>query len=648
MTYWSRVRVAIMSLLLVAAFVPLGHAADLAAESTWEWTGIERVVAVGDVSGALGPLTALLEGVGLVDGELLWSGGQTHLVFIGDLIDRGDEDREVMDLARRLQTEAAAAGGRVHVLLGNHEAMNIMRDLRYVSEASFAAFAEDERPEDRQHSWKRHRYQKTSAGIGQRAFDDRYPPGYFGRVRALGAEGEYGAWLLEQPTVIKINDFIFVHGGLTDEVASLGLDGINRGVRKGLEEYLRHAAVLDESVGGLPDYQELQQLAADRAPASSKVNASPVAAAARGLLELENGLHFAPGGPLWYRGNSLENERIERGPVKGALRALGAKAMVVGHTPTRPGVITSRFRDRLYRIDVGSAYRGRAMALVLEGGEVRVFDSQTLAYAGPLRETDMGEGWPATYAELPRNVLERFLKRAKIEKVEEILRLGRRFQVVQLRGQGLHLRAVFGSVDERGAPGEDSAASTPRSYRHELAAYRLDRMLGRDFVPVTVERRVKKEDGALQLFLETAVDLTYIEEHGRFDLLVGLEPEVREAMIFSALVGSRDRIDAAKMLLPSQRQIMLADSTRGFPLDTEVEDLLTRRREEYDPGPCRPMDPDLEASLRAMTRKESMAELGEYLSEAQIDALLGRRDRILALCGSREEGAARSAAPAGG
>ena len=70
--------------------------------------------------------------------------GRTHLVSLGDLLDRGDDSRKVMDLLMRLQVEAAAAGGQVHVVVGNHEAMNVLGDLRYVSRGDYAAYAGDE------------------------------------------------------------------------------------------------------------------------------------------------------------------------------------------------------------------------------------------------------------------------------------------------------------------------------------------------------------------------------------------------------------------------------------------------------------------------------------------------------------------------
>ena len=100
-------------------------------------------------------------------------------------------------------------------------------------------------------------------------------------------------------------------------------------------------------------------------------------------------------------------------------------------------------------------------------------------------------------------------------------------------------------------------------------------------------------------------------------------------------------MDAAKMVLPLRRRIMLADHTRGFPLTSEVEEILARQLPEVDLGPCRPMDPALELALMSLAKGRLLAELDGDLSAEQIDALLARRDRILGLCGgSADPGAA--------
>ena len=125
------------------------------AESQWVWNGVDRIVAVGDVHGRYDQLTAILQGTGLTDDQLRWTGGDDHFVMCGDLVDRGPDDRAVLDLALRLEKEAEAAGGRVHVLLGNHEIMNLSRDFRYVRPGGWAAFAPDEDSSDREDAWKK-------------------------------------------------------------------------------------------------------------------------------------------------------------------------------------------------------------------------------------------------------------------------------------------------------------------------------------------------------------------------------------------------------------------------------------------------------------------------------------------------------------
>ena len=84
----------------------------------------------------------MLASAGLIDGNGNWTGGKTHLVQTGDVVDRGPDSRAVMDLLMKLEKQAAAAGGAVHALIGNHEAMDVYGDLRYVSPGEFASYAQ--------------------------------------------------------------------------------------------------------------------------------------------------------------------------------------------------------------------------------------------------------------------------------------------------------------------------------------------------------------------------------------------------------------------------------------------------------------------------------------------------------------------------
>ena len=109
------------------------------------------VVAIGDVHGDYDDFVAILQKGGLIDAQHHWIAGKTTLVQVGDLFDRGPKPRDVMDLLMALEKEALPAGGRVIALLGNHEMMNIMGDLRYVTPVNYASFA-DAKSEERQKS----------------------------------------------------------------------------------------------------------------------------------------------------------------------------------------------------------------------------------------------------------------------------------------------------------------------------------------------------------------------------------------------------------------------------------------------------------------------------------------------------------------
>ena len=130
---------------------------------------------------------------------------------LGDLLDRGDDSRKVMDLLMRLQPEALAAGGQLHVVLGNHEAMNLLGDLRYVTPGEFAPTRDLERREDRAKA--REQWIQANGADSGATFDPKFPAGYFGHRAALGPNGQYGKWLLGLPVAIVINDTLFMHGG---------------------------------------------------------------------------------------------------------------------------------------------------------------------------------------------------------------------------------------------------------------------------------------------------------------------------------------------------------------------------------------------------------------------------------------------------
>ncbi len=158
----------------------------------------------------------LLALASLLDGDGRWAGGDATLVQAGDVTDRGDDVRAAMELLMRLEAEAAEAGGRVVVLLGNHEVMNMMRDVRYVTPAIYATFA-DARSESR-YAEACANYRAWAEASGRPVEDEAawsasHPPGYFAYQEAFGPDGHYGRWLREKPVIACLGGTIFLHGG---------------------------------------------------------------------------------------------------------------------------------------------------------------------------------------------------------------------------------------------------------------------------------------------------------------------------------------------------------------------------------------------------------------------------------------------------
>jgi hypothetical protein len=102
----------------------------------------QRIVAIGDIHGAYDEFVSILAHAKLIDHAQNWTGGRTTLVQTGDFTDRGAKVRQVLDLLMRLERDARRTGGRVIVLAGNHEVLNMLGDLRYVTPEIAATFAD--------------------------------------------------------------------------------------------------------------------------------------------------------------------------------------------------------------------------------------------------------------------------------------------------------------------------------------------------------------------------------------------------------------------------------------------------------------------------------------------------------------------------
>lgn len=299
----------------------------------------ERIIAIGDLNGAVGVLRTILRGTDVIDENSRWCGGRTHVIQIGDIFDRGGGGAcAAFRLLRDLHDQAAAAGGCVTQLLGNHEVMAALGDERWCSPAEYLQFANDEECR----AWPG-RVERT-----RRDLISRYPalpaevvnalleswkrsrvPGRPGLEFELSPEGPIGRAIRTLPIAIMAREHVFCHAGLLPEWAALGLDGL---------EQVRRTAWIEPRVRG-------------------------------------NIFHHQRG-PLWNRVLTLHSEAEMRQPLQESLDHLGAVRMVVGHTPTghvpdADGAhIATRCDGRLVCIDISlnSEHPGGALLIDDSGG----------------------------------------------------------------------------------------------------------------------------------------------------------------------------------------------------------------------------------------------------------------------------------------
>jgi len=348
----------------------------------------ESVVAIGDVHGDFDDFVALLQQVGLIDAQHHWAGGKTTFVQVGDLLDRGPKPREVMDLMMSLQKEAPQTGGRVVALLGNHEMMNMMGDLRYVVPANFASFA-DANSEGRQRSaYQEYVKWRTSHApllaelpqpmeLTEAEWMARHPLGYVEQREAYSPNGTYGRWLREHPALADIDGVIFLHGGISPDVAKMKLDKINAQIHDEIKTFDATKKYLEDEKIILPFFniQEITSVVQAEIIAERKgLVPSDPQRQARLIQFLGYGewLSVKVDGPLWFRGYDQWSDEEGAAHIGKILEAFKATHIVVGHTVQKGGVIRPRFGDRVFLIDTGmltSYYPGgRASDLQIQDG----------------------------------------------------------------------------------------------------------------------------------------------------------------------------------------------------------------------------------------------------------------------------------------
>jgi hypothetical protein len=163
-----------------------------------------KIFVVGDMHGEYSRTADMLRNNGITDDVGNWTWGNGHLVFMGDIFDRGSEVMEALWMIYRLEKQADKSGGMVHVVLGNHEPMIFNDDLRYVT-GDYYSLCDN--------------------------LDLNYSD-------LFDSNSLLGFWLRQKPAGIMVNNYLFVHAGFSPELTGrqVSLDSINRLVWRYMNE----------------------------------------------------------------------------------------------------------------------------------------------------------------------------------------------------------------------------------------------------------------------------------------------------------------------------------------------------------------------------------------------------------------------------
>ncbi|WCO00736.1 metallophosphoesterase [Psychroserpens ponticola] len=221
------------------------------------FSGVEEIAALSDIHGQYDLAVEILINNKIIDQELNWSFGKGHLVIVGDIFDRGPKVNEMLWLIYKLEQQAEDKGGHLHFLLGNHEYMVLHKDLRYVHD----------------------KYLEVGTLLNLE-YDEMYD-----KSTVLGR------WLRSKSTILRLNNHVFVHGGISQDFLSVigfNIESINASMR----------ASIDISKAELKSTNFYTN-------------------------------YYGTTGPIWYRGYFTDN--LEDAVIDDVLSITNSEHIVVGH-----------------------------------------------------------------------------------------------------------------------------------------------------------------------------------------------------------------------------------------------------------------------------------------------------------------------------
>lgn len=258
---------------------------------SYQFNGVENLLAVSDIHGQYDIFKEFLIAHKVIDSNLNWIFGNGHLVVLGDIMDRGDKVTEALWLTFKMESQALKSGGKVHYLTGNHELMVLDNDLRYIHE----------------------KYTQTTH-ILDKSIADLY-----------GKNSLIGQWLGKRPVMVRINDILFVHAGVSPDLVDtqLSIEEVNSLFISDIYHHNKELVREDEFLNFI-----------------TRTN-----------------------GPVWYRGY-FADEPLPQSKFDESLKFYGVNKIVVGHTSFSE--IQHIYQGKLFGIDASLKYGKNGQVLILK------------------------------------------------------------------------------------------------------------------------------------------------------------------------------------------------------------------------------------------------------------------------------------------
>jgi hypothetical protein len=398
-----------------------------------------------------------------------------------------------------------------------------------------------------------------------------------------------------------------VHGGVPPFVAEHGLTGVNVALKKDLYDYVTTRAGLDDAVVMSPIYSFKESPAILSEKISGGLISDELVSAAQHASGLSISSLHGPAGPTWYRGTATCNRLIEGDALKSALSQIGAKRVVMGHTPTITRQVQQRMNGRIVEIDTGmlkSHYEGSGNALIIEGDELTVVNQDGDLDLSPVEH-------PVRVGHESMAVDD--------EALADILKKG---EVVELNNDSAAWRLVQITADERTVFAYFSGLPPEQNFVPELAAYKLDRLLGLAMVPVTVRREIAGQDGTLQFVPPASLTERARVAAGKWiGAPCSLDKQMGAMYVFDALIHNPVRTPSTMLYDPDDWLLMLVDHENSFGVETDrpayLKEIELAIGEQW------------RTALLEIDDETLRTNLGNVLDKRRLAALSKRRDAMI-------------------